>query len=102
MSAALFAGKLMKLPDEEAPEWLQSKEGKTKVLLAGNLFGLILVAAMVYGIYHMTWWIPVICLFISFPAIHVIVMERLFNPFKGVFFSGFVALASTSLLWLYW
>lgn len=102
MSAALSANTLVKMDDEEAPLWARDKAGKTRVLLGGNLFGIILVAAMVFGIYHMTWWIPVICLFVTFPAFHVIILERLLGPAKGLMFSGFVALGSIALMWMSW
>lgn len=102
MSAALFAGKLIKLDVEKAPDWVKSQEGKTKVLLGGNLFGLIFVIAVVYGFMHLAWWIPLACMVVTFPAFHVIVLERLFSLSKGFFISGFIALASTGFLWFYW
>lgn len=102
MSAALFASKLTKLDVEEAPEWMKTQGGKTKVLLGGNLFGVIFVAAVIYGFMHLTWWIPLACMIVTFPAFHVIVLERLFSLAKGFFISGFIAVASTGLLWFYW
>ncbi len=102
MSAALFASKLIKLDEEKAPAWVQTKEGKTKAVLAGNLFGIILVAAMVFGFVHLAWWIPIACVVITFPALHVIVFERLFSESKGVVVCGALAAASSGLLWFYW
>lgn len=102
MSAALCASQLVKMDDETAPVWARGKSGKTKVLLGGNLFAVILIAAMAYGIFHLIWWIPVVCLFISFPVIHVLILEKLLGPSKGFMISGFAALASTALMWLYW
>mgnify|MGYP001048195201 CR=1 FL=1 len=102
MSAAIFASKLLKLPAEEQPSWGQGQSGNTRILLGGNLFALTLVAAVVYGVFHVAWWIPVACLFITFPVIHVVILEKILSPAKGFLFSGFVAIASTPLLWLFW
>lgn len=102
MSAALFASKLVKLEGAEAPDWAKTQEGKTKVLLAGNLCGLIFVIAVVYGFLHLAWWIPLVCMVLTFPAFHVIILERLFSLSNGFFISGCIALLSTGLLWFYW
>ncbi len=102
MSASISASKLLKLPVEEQPGWMQGKSGNVRVLLGGNLFALILVATVVFGVYHLTWWVPVACLFITFPVLHVIILERLLGPAKGFMFSGFAAIASTPLLWIFW
>jgi len=102
MSAAISASKLLKRPLEDRPRWAQSVTGARNVLLVGNLFGLILVAAMWFGLTHLTWWIPVLCLFITFPVLHVLILERLLGDVKGMVFGGLVALASTLLLGLNW
>lgn len=102
MSAAIATSKLLKRPDEERPSWLQSTSSARKVLLLGNLFALVLVAAMWFGITHLTWWIPIACLFITFPVIHVLILERLFGDVKGMVVCGAASVASTGLLWLHW
>lgn len=102
MSAAISASQLLKRPLEERPRWAQSTKGARSLLLIGNLFALVLVAAMWFGITHLTWWVPVLCLFVTFPVFHVLILERLLGAVKGVVFGGLVALASTVLLWLGW
>ena len=102
MSAAIFASKLLKLPVDEQPEWAQGKSGNVRILLGGNLFAIALIAAVVYGFYHLVWWIPVACLFITFPVIHVIILEKILSPGKGFLFSGICTVACLPLLWLYW
>ncbi|MCW8885209.1 MAG: hypothetical protein OQK12_08125 [Motiliproteus sp.] len=102
MSAAISASQLLKLPEEEKPSWMHGSSGNTKVLLAGNLFGLVLIATIAYGIFHLTWWVPVACLFVTFPVIHVVILEKLLGAVRGFWLSGFIALAGTPLLWLFW
>ncbi|OMH38179.1 hypothetical protein [Motiliproteus sp. MSK22-1] len=102
MSASLFASKLVKQPVEEQPRWTQGQSGNARVLIGGNVLVLVLIASMVYGIYHMDWWIPVACLFVSFPVLHVVVLERIFAPAKGFLFSGAIALGSAPLIWFFW
>ncbi len=102
MSAAIAASKLMKLTEEQRPSWIQGESGLRNVVLLGNLFGLILIAALWYGFTHVEWWIPLLCLVITFPVVHVIIIERLFGLSKSFMFSGALSIAATGLLWLHW
>ncbi len=102
MSASISASKLLKLPEEEQPAWMQGNSGKVRVLIGGNVFAVTLVAAFVYGLFHVTWWIPVACLFITFPVMHVVNLEKLLGAEKGFFICGGVAVASSVLIWLFW
>jgi hypothetical protein len=102
MSAAIAAGKLMKLPEDQRPAWIEGESGLRNVVLLGNLFGVILIAALWFGFTHVAWWIPLLCLVITFPVIHVVVIERLFGLSKSFMFSGALSLAATGLLWLHW
>lgn len=102
MSAAISASKLLKRPLEDRPKWAQSTTGARNVLLLGNLFGLILVAAIWFGIAHLTWWIPLACLFITFPILHVLILERMLGDVKGFVFGGVLAVASIVPLALVW
>ncbi len=102
MSAAISASKLMKLPADQQPAWGQGEAGMRTVVLLGNLFGLILIAALWYGFSHVDWWVPLLCLVITFPVVHVVVIERLFGLSKSFMFSGALSLAAPVLLWLHW
>tara|TARA_R110002095_G_scaffold145658_2_gene126058 strand:- start:3190 stop:3585 length:396 start_codon:yes stop_codon:yes gene_type:complete len=102
MSAAISASKLMKLPEEQRPGWVQGESGMRRVVLLGNLFGLILIAALWFGFTYLDWWIPLVCLVITFPVVHLVVIERLFGLSKSFMFSGALSLAVTGLLWLHW
>lgn len=102
MSAAIAASQLLKLPVAERPGWMQGKNGQIGVLMGGNLFALILVASMFYGFFHLTWWLPVLCLFLTFPVIHVLILEKLLGPTKEFTLSGLLAVASIPSLWLFW
>lgn len=102
MSAALCANQLLKLPEEEQPEWVRGKSGNTKVLMAGNLYSAVLVATIVYGFFHLQWWIPLVCLVLTFPVIHVVILEKLLGLSKGFFISGTLAVLGSPALWLFW
>ncbi|RDE22839.1 hypothetical protein DV711_09745 [Motiliproteus coralliicola] len=102
MSAAIAASKLMKMPEEERPAWVREEAKLQRVVMLGNLFGLVLIAALWYGFTRLEWWIPVLCLVLTFPVIHLMVIERLFGLSKSFMFSGALSLASPVLLWLHW
>jgi hypothetical protein len=102
MSGAICAGRLVKLSDEEKPAWIQTQRWGLAILLGGNLLGLVLVAAMIYGIKHLHWWVPVGCLFITFPVLHVVIIERVLGAVNGFFTGAAASLVSILLLWLYW
>ena len=77
MSAALSAGALNKLPEDKRPSFMSSRNGLVAVIMAGNLGALTLIGALAYGVRNLDWWIPVSCLFITFPLVHVALFQRL-------------------------
>ncbi|WP_207063427.1 hypothetical protein [Motiliproteus sp. SC1-56] len=102
MSAAIAASKLLKLPAEEQPAWARGTRGNKRVLIAGNLCALVLVAAMVFGVTHLAWWIPVLCLFITFPVVHVIILEPLLGLARALIVGALGALMGAVLIGLFW
>ncbi len=101
MSAALFAGKILKMDEEDRPAWLPVQRN-TLVLMLGNVFAVGLVGAMVYGVLNLTWWLPILCLFITFPVFHVLILDRIFKPGAGVVLSGLLSVIGSASLWHYW
>lgn len=77
MSAALSASALNKLTEEAKPEWLKSKNAQVSVVLAGNLAALSLVGAMAYGFLTLHWSVPLSCMFLTFPVIQIVVLQRI-------------------------
>lgn len=102
MSAAIAASKLMKLPADQQPGWMQDEAGMRKVVLFGNLCGAVLIASLWFGFSHLDWWLPLSCLVFTFPVIHVALFERLFGLSKSFMFSGALSMAVPVLLWLHW
>ncbi len=102
MAAALSAGALNKLPEEKRPAFMQTRNGQVAVIMAGNLGALTLVGALAFGVRHLDWWIPVSCLFVTFPLIHVVVLQRLLGDFKTLVLMMPLVLASIGLLYWYW
>ncbi|MDI3326813.1 hypothetical protein QKW35_20745 [Pontibacterium granulatum] len=102
MSAALSAGAINKLPDEDKPEFAKSRNGLVAVIMSGNYSVLTLLFAMAFGVLKLDWWIPLSCLFISFPVIHVVVLQRLFGDVKNLFIMMPLVIASGFALYYYW
>ena len=102
MSAALAAAKLMKLPEAERPAWIATESGMKRMIWLGNLCGVVLLGALWYGFTHLDWWVPLLCLVLTFPVIHLVLIERLFGMSKSFMFSVTLSMAVPGLLWLYW
>ncbi len=102
MSAALSAGAISKLPEEQKTGKLASRNTQVAVIMAGNLAALTLVCAMAFGIQKLDWWIPVICLFVSFPVVHLLVLQRLLGDIKSLMLMTPLVIASIPVLYYYW
>jgi len=102
MSAALSAGALNKLPEDQRPAFMRTRNGAVTVVMAGNLGALTLIGALAYGIRHLDWWIPVSCLFVTFPVIHLGLIQRLLGELKSLLLMLPLVLASAVALWYFW
>lgn len=102
MSAALSAGALNKLPLEEKKGFLATNNGAISVIMAGNLAAVTLLGAMAYGFKNLHWAIPLSCMFISFPMVHVLIMQRIIgNKWSLLLMIGPSLLSAVALYW-YW
>lgn len=102
MSAALSAGALNKLPEDKRPACMARRNGQVAVIMAGNLGALTLIGALAYGVRHLDWWIPVSCLFITFPLVHLAVIQRLLGDLKALMLMLPLVLVSILALYYYW
>lgn len=102
MSAALSAGAINKIPEAEREGWLASRNNQVLVVVLGNLAALTLVGAMAYGVLNLTWWLPWVCLFISFPVVHLVLFQRLLGDLKNLLFMGVLVVAAIPALYCYW
>jgi len=102
MSGALCAGAINKLPEEDKPAFAATREGMTKIVLAGNLAAVTFIFAAAYGFSHLDWWIPLLCMFVSFPVFHYIVVAQVLGDVKGLFIMTALSLLSLPVLYLYW
>lgn len=102
MSAALSAGAINKLPEEKKTGRLAERNTQVAVVLAGNLAALTLIGAMAYGIKNIHWWIPVSCLFITFPVVHIVLMQRLLGDLKNLVLMTALVIASIPVLYMLW
>lgn len=102
MSAALSAGALNKLPEDQRPACMASRNGQVAIIMAGNLGALTLIGALAYGVRHLDWWIPVSCLFVTFPLIHIVVIQRLLGDLKALVLMLPLVLASIVALYYFW
>lgn len=102
MSAALSAGALNKLPADKKPLFLANQNGLVTVMVLGNISALTLIGALAYGFSRLEWWIPLSCVFITFPVVHFVLIQRLLGDMKNVFVSGSMAIISVPVLWYFW
>lgn len=102
MSAALSAGAINKLPDSDKPAFAQTRNGMVTVVMIGNFAALTLVGALAYGVRLLDWWIPLLCVFVTFPVLHLALLQRLLGPVRTLFLMLPLVLASAVALYLYW
>ncbi len=102
MSAALSAGAINKLPDDEKPLFAQSRNGQLCVVMVGNFAALTLLGAMAYGFRLLDWWIPLLCIFLTFPVLHLALLQRLLGHVRTLFLMAPLVLAAIPTLYIYW
>lgn len=102
MSAALSAGALNKLPVEQKPAFMQKANGQVTVIMAGNLGAITLLGAMAFGFLKLQWWIPLSCMFVTFPVVHLLVLQRLLGDVKNLFLMLPLVLLAAGALYYYW
>jgi len=76
MSAALSAGALNKEPKDQKEGFLATNNGSLFVVMAGNLAAVTLLGSMAYGFKHLHWAVPLSCMFVSFPLVHILLLQR--------------------------
>ncbi|WP_299179353.1 hypothetical protein [uncultured Neptuniibacter sp.] len=102
MSAALSAGALNKLPDEDKPAFASGRNGMVTIIMAGNLAAITLLFSMAYGFSNLDWWIPLLCMFITFPVAHVVVIQQVLGDVKTLLLASPLVIGSMVALYLYW
>lgn len=102
MSAALSASALNKLAPEDKPAFMQRPNGPIKVIMAGNLGAISLLAAVAFGFLKLDWWIPLSCMFITFPIVHLVILQRLLGDVKSLVVMVPLAILADIALYYYW
>jgi CHASE2 domain-containing sensor protein len=102
MSAALSAGAINKRPAEEKTGKLAERNAQVAIIMAGNLAALTLIGAMAFGMLNLEWWIPLVCMFVSFPVVHLLVMQRLLGDVKNLILMTPLVIGSIATLYYYW
>jgi len=102
MAAALSASALNKLTEETRPSWLQTKNSQVAVLLSGNLAALSLLGVMAYGFQALHWSIPLTCMFVTFPIVHILVLQRLLGDAKTLFLTLPLTIGADIYIYLNW
>jgi hypothetical protein len=102
MSAALSAGALNKLPLEQKPGFMHKPNGQVTVVMAGNLGAITLLGAMAFGFLKLHWWIPLSCMFITFPVIHLLIFQRLLGDLKNLLLMLPLVIVAAVALYYYW
>ncbi|WP_151703176.1 hypothetical protein [Nitrincola alkalilacustris] len=102
MSAALSAGTLNKLPEDKRPDFLKSRNGPVTVIMIGNFAALTLIGALAFGFRKLDWWIPLTCIFLTFPVVHILILQRLLGNLRNLFLMAPLVLVSIVVLYLNW
>jgi|TARA_R110002050_G_scaffold72766_3_gene156741 hypothetical protein len=102
MSAALSAGAINKLSEEDKPALARTRNGMVAIVMLGNIAALTLVFSAAYGFVNLEWWIALLCVFISFPVVHVIVIQQVLGEFKALMLMSPLVVLSIPILYLYW
>lgn len=102
MSAALSARDINKLPEEQKTGRLASRNVQVAVVFAGNLAALTLVGALAYGMRQLEWWIPLVCVFISFPVVHFVFFQRLWSDLINLSLMTLLVIVAIAALYYYW
>jgi len=102
MSAALSAGAINKLPEEDKPAFATTRNGMVTIIMMGNVAALTLLFSMAYGFYNLEWWIALLCMFISFPVIHVVIVQQMLGDVKALLLMSPFVLLSIPTLYYFW
>ncbi|EPJ44963.1 MAG: hypothetical protein OFPII_31070 [Osedax symbiont Rs1] len=102
MSAALSASALNKVPKEQRTGFLATNNGALCVVMAGNIAAATLLAAMAYGFKNLHWALPLSCMFISFPLVHILVMQKIIGNKRTFYMMIIPTVISASSLYIYW
>lgn len=102
MSAALSAGALNKLSAEQKPGFMHRPNGQVAVVMAGNLGAITLLGAMAFGFLKLQWWIPLSCMFITFPIVHLLFIQRILGDLKTLLLMLPLVLVAAGALYYYW
>ena len=102
MSAALSASALNKVPKEQRQGFFATNNGAISVIMMGNIAAITLLGAMAYGFKNLHWALPLSCMFISFPMVHILLMQRIVGD-KWSFLATIVpTFVSAVSLYIYW
>jgi len=74
---------VMRSPSSEQPAWALSERGQLFLYLFFSVSGLCYIFILVYGFFHLDWWIPVATMIIGFPLAYYF----LIRPIIGDIFS---------------
>jgi len=102
MSAALSASALNKPALEKRPAFMQRPNGQIAVVMAGNLGAITLLGAMAFGFLKLHWWIPLSCMFITFPIVHLLIFQRLLGDLKTLILMLPLTVLAAVALYYYW
>ena len=102
MSAALSAGALNKIPKEQREGFFATHNGALFAVMTGNIAAATLIGAMAYGFKHLHWAIPLSCMFITFPLVHFLLIQKLLGAWRSLLIMLVPAVTSAVLLYVNW
>jgi hypothetical protein len=102
MSTALSAGALNKMPKDQREGFFASNNGALFVVMAGNIAAVTLIGAMAYGFKNLHWALPLSCMFVSFPMVHILLLQKLLGSKWSLLIMIVPTLVSAVALYSYW
>jgi hypothetical protein len=102
MSTALSAGALNKVPKDQRVGFFSTNNGALFAVMAGNVAAVTLIGAMAYGFKNLHWALPLSCMFISFPMVHILLMQRLLGAKWSLLIMLLPTIVSAVLLYINW
>ncbi|MFP8965405.1 hypothetical protein ACKC9G_02320 [Pokkaliibacter sp. CJK22405] len=93
MAAALSVQQLMKkTPDSMTAE----------LVIWGNLAALALIFSIVFGAYHLTLWMVLGSVLVTFPILYFVILQRILKGAMAARIYGVIGLLSAAGLYFQW
>ena len=99
---AAAGSRLAQANPTQIPKWMWSGIGRGILLNGSFLIALGFFAVIIYGFTHLDWWIPLVSIFIGFPAVFAFIVTRILGDIWTILIFGPLGVVSIIYLALNW